>query len=169
VITTAAGGTTKVLWLAQQTITARHGMTAKRAPVHILAGALGNHTDLIVTADHGMVIDGLVVNASALVNGTTIDWVAETDIPKAFIVYHIETTHHDVVLENGAATETFADAAGRAGFDNHQKYLDLYGVERIIPEMNTPRISTQRLLPNAIKTRLGIVVQSIQFNRLSHA
>jgi hypothetical protein len=94
VITTAAGGTTKVLWLAQQTITARHGMTAKRAPVRILAGALVNHTDMIVTVDHGMVIDGLVVNASALVNGTSIDWVAETDIPKAFIVYHIETTHH---------------------------------------------------------------------------
>lgn len=169
VITTAAGGTTKVLWLAQQTITARHGMTAKRAPVRILAGALGNHTDLIVTADHGMVIDGLVVNASALVNGTTVDWVAETDIPKAFIVYHIETTHHDVVLANGAATETFVDAAGRAAFDNHQEYLDLYGAERIIPEMNTPRISTQRLLPDAIKARLEIVDQSIEFNHLSHA
>jgi hypothetical protein len=87
----------------------------------------------------------------------------------SFITSKPRTTHHDVVLANGAATETFVDAAGRAGFDNHQEYLDLYGAERIIPEMNTPRISTQRLLPDAIKARLGIVDQSIEFNQLLHA
>ncbi len=45
---------------------------------------------------------------------------------------------------------------GRAAFDNHAEYLDLYGSERIIPEMAQPRISTARLLPDALKARLGI-------------
>ncbi|MFT6022472.1 MAG: hypothetical protein ACI9PY_000581 [Ascidiaceihabitans sp.] len=110
---------------------------------------------------------------------TRLPWSTEprlTGLPKrifpkrsSFITSKPRTTHHDVVLANGAATETFVDAAGRAGFDNHQEYLDLYGAERIIPEMNTPRISTQRLLPDAIKARLGIVDQSIEFNQLLHA
>lgn len=155
-VLTAEGGDTTVLWLAQQTIDARHGIAARRAPVRIAAGALGNHTDLIVTADHGMIVDGLVINASALVNDGTIDWVADADIPAGFTVYHIETAAHDVILANGAAAETFMDAAGRACFDNHQDYLDLYGCERIIPEMDRPRISSRRLVPAAIKARLGI-------------
>lgn len=159
-ILTADGQETRVLWLAQQTIGARHGIAARRAPVRIAAGALDNHSDLIVTADHGMIVDGLVINASALVNGSTIDWVADADIPAGFTVYHIETTAHDVILANGAAAETFMDAAGRACFDNHQDYLDLYGAERIIPEMTRPRISSRRLLPAAIRARLGIAEDS---------
>lgn len=159
-VLTADGQETRVLWLARQTIDASHGIAARRAPVRIAAGALGNHTDLIVTADHGMIVDGLVINASALVNGGTIDWVPDADIPAGFTVYHIETAAHDVILANGAAAETFMDAAGRACFDNHQDYLDLYGCERIIPEMTRPRISSRRLLPAAIRARLGIAEDS---------
>jgi hypothetical protein len=131
-------------------------------PVRIRAGALGDglpHSDLIVTADHGMIIDGLVINASALVNGTTIDWVPMADLPDQVTYYHIETENHDVILANGAPAETFVDVAGRTAFDNYAEYLDLYSTERIIPEMKHHRISTQRLLPNAIKARLGIVAE----------
>jgi len=159
-ILTADGGKTEVVWLARQTIGLHHGPSAKRAPVRIRAGALGNHSDLIVTADHGMIVDGLVINASALVNGTTIDWVAEADIPAGFTVYHVETTAHDVVLANGAASETFIDAAGRQGFDNYQEYLARNTVDRVIPEMDRPRISSSRLVPDAITARLGIVEES---------
>lgn len=62
-----------------------------------------------------------------------------------------------MILANGAPTETFLDAAGRAAFDNHAEYLNLYGTERIIPEMRAPRIASRRLLPDAIRARLGIV------------
>ena len=51
--------------------------------------------------------------------------------------------------------ESVIDAAGRAAFDNCQEYLDLYGAERIIPEMDRPRISSRRLVPHAIKDRLA--------------
>ena len=54
------------------------------------------------------------------------------------------------------------DAAGRASFDNYQECL--YGAERIIPEMNSPWIASQQLVPDAIKTRLGIVDAVIDFN-----
>lgn len=106
-----------------------------------------------------MVIDGLVINASALVNGSTIDFVPLSELEDRFSVYHIETEAHDVILANGAPSETFIDYAGRQAFDNYDEYLALYGADRLIPEMATPRISSARHVPEPIKDRLGICEQ----------
>ena len=158
VVRTASGHDAPVKWLGVQTIRSIFGLNNERLqPVRIRAGALGNgipHTDLTVTADHGMVLDGYVINASALVNHDTIYFVPLAELDDSFTVYHIETEAHDVILANGAPSETFIDAAGRAAFDNHQEYLDLYGAERAIPEMRLPRISSAQLVPQAVKERL---------------
>ena len=157
-IETADGRSVAVKWIGHQTLS-RHFSGADMQPVRIAAGALGNglpRADLVVTADHGMVIDGYVINASALVNGSTIDFVPLADLPATVTYYHVETADHDVILANGAPAETFVDAISRSHFNNHAEYLALYGAERIIPEMRAPRITAQRLLPQAIKARLGI-------------
>ena len=161
-IRTVDGRTVAVKWIGRQSL---HKFAAgeQMQPVRIRKGALGEglpHSDLTVTADHGMILDGLVINASALVNGTTIDWVPMNELPDEVTYYHIETEAHDVILANGAPSETFIDVAGRTAFDNYAEYLTLYGTERIIPEMRQRRISTQRLLPQAIKARLGLVEQA---------
>ena len=157
-VLTADGAAVPVKWLGRQTVfnPLRAVMDPKLAPVCIAARALGNHSDLLVSADHGMIVDGLVINAAALVNGQNVRFAAATELPERFVYYHIETGAHDVILANGAASETFIDTAGRAAFDNHQEYLSLYGAERIIPEMPALRISSQRLVPQAIKDRLGM-------------
>jgi Hint domain-containing protein len=147
-----------VKWIGCQTV---HKLFSgpRMQPVRIRAGILGDdlpHSDLIVTADHGMIIDGLVINASALVNGTTIDFVRMSELPDQVTYYHIETENHDIILANGARAETFVDVVSRSVFDNYQEYLDLYGAERIITEMDRPRISSKRLVPESIKARLGI-------------
>ncbi len=157
-IATACGRAVPVKWIGRQTV---HKLFAgsRIQPVRIQAGALGDglpHNDLTVTADHGMVIDGLVINASALINGTTIDWVPMTELPDRVTYFHVETEDHDVILANGAPAETFIDIPGRRAFDNYQEYLDLYGAERIVAEMDRPRITSARLVPEAIKTRLRI-------------
>ncbi|KMW56063.1 hypothetical protein AIOL_001015 [Candidatus Rhodobacter oscarellae] len=160
-VRTADGRDVAVKWLGVQTHRAAAvnlPLPEGAQPVRIRAGALGGglpHSDLTVTADHGMVIDGMVINASALVNHDTIDFVPLSELEDSITVYHIETEAHDVILANGAPAETFLDAAGRAAFDNYQEYLDLYGAERIIPEMAMPRISSARLLPQTIKDRLA--------------
>ncbi|WP_323764320.1 Hint domain-containing protein [Marinovum sp.] len=157
-VLTAAGQVVPVRWLGRQSVTrATAGLRCQ--PVRLRAGALGDgvpHSDLTVTADHGMVIDGLLINAAALVNGTSIDWVPMADLPDSFTVYHVETEAHDVILAEGAPAETFIDYIGRQAFDNAAEYLALYGAERIIFEMQTPRISSARLLPGAIRRRLGL-------------
>ncbi|MEL7115500.1 MAG: Hint domain-containing protein [Pseudomonadota bacterium] len=167
-VLSASGSHIAVTWVGRQTLR-KLWLGDRMQPVRIRAGALGNglpHSDLTVTADHGMVFpsssgavgentnDGYVINAAALVNHDTIDFVPMDELEDTFTVYHIETEAHDVILANGAPSETFIDAAGRSAFDNYQEYLDLYGAERIIPENPMPRIAAARLVPQAIKDRL---------------
>ena len=85
-------------------------------------------------------------------------------MPAEFTYFHIETENHDVILANGAPAETFIHYAGRMAFDNCGEYIELYGAERIIPEMDVPRISSRRLLPDAIKERLGIVEPEVDWD-----
>jgi len=159
VILTADGRAVPVKWMGRQRI--RNGIFAspKMEPVCISAGALGQglpHSDLYVTAAHGMIWHGMVVNAGAMVNGTTIRFVPMTQMPPVFTWFHIETEGHEEILAQGAPSETFVDYVGRSAFDNYQEYLDLYGAERIIPEMKHPRISAQRMLPNDLRAQIGL-------------
>ena len=101
-----------------------------------------------------MLIDGYVINACALVNGSTIRFVPAAEMPSEFTYYHIETEAHDAVLANGAVAETFVDAVSRRDFDNYDEYLSLYGADRVIPEMPQPRITSARVVPEAIKAQL---------------
>lgn len=157
-IRTADGRVVAVKWVARQ-ILYPSKMGLRSDPVRISAGALGCDLptrDLTVTGDHGMVIDDMVINASALVNGANIKWVPGAEMGHGFTVYHIETQDHDVILANGAPSETFVDYLGRRSFDNYAEYVELYGSERIIPEMRCIRISAHRHLPASIRERLGI-------------
>jgi hypothetical protein len=155
-VVTAEGAQVPVLWLAKQTVTKMFAGDRARL-VRIRAGVLGNHSDLLVTGDHGMVVDGYVVNASALVAGEGVDWLSLEDTPERLTVYHIETEAHDTVLANGAAAETFIDYAGRRQFDNYAEYAGLYGENRSITEDPMPRVSAARHLPDAVKRRLGLL------------
>lgn len=157
-ILTADGRTVPVRWIGRQTLSTRFA-GSRAQPVCISAGALGDGlplADLTVTADHGMMLGGFVVNAGALVNGTTITLVPLADLPERVTYYHVETADHDVILANGAAAETFVDYAGRAAFDNFADYVALYGHQQSPPEMTRPRITSARQLPLAIRARLGI-------------
>jgi hypothetical protein len=156
-LVTQDGRAVPVLWVGHKQVRRRAGVLPEAlAPVRIARGALGNHSDLLVTADHGMLVDGLVINAAALVNGDTIDYAPLDALGGSFTVYHIETEGHDVILANGAPAETFIDAASRVAFDNYQEYLDLYSVERLIPPQPLPRISSARHVPPALRARLGL-------------
>lgn len=155
-VMTAGGKPVAIKWIGRQRIPFPAMVTGKTEPVRIEKGALGPNVpsaDLYVSADHGMIIDGLVVNAGALVNGTTISYAKLTE---AFTYYHIETEAHDVLLAEGTPAESFIDVASREKFDNYQEYLELYGVEGLISQMSLPRVSSQRLLPETLKARLGI-------------
>lgn len=145
----ADGGTTAVVWLGRQEVDTRLAHPAKVNPICITAGTLGNARDLWVSPDHGIALDGHLINASALMNGDTVYQVAE--MPRqGFTYYHVETERHELILAEGIAAETYLDMPSRDSFDN--------GTERanapMIHPMALPRISSARLLPANIAQRL---------------
>lgn len=157
-VLTARGKMIPVKWIGLQRAGKRVAALNK-LPVRISEGALAPgkpNRNLVVTADHGMIIDGLVVNAGVLVNQGSITYVSPHELPKDGVYYHIETENHEVILANGAEAETYVDYLTRQSFDNYAEYLDLYGNETRVAEMPRQRVSTRRLLPMTIRQRLGI-------------
>ncbi|SNR99792.1 Hint domain-containing protein [Antarctobacter heliothermus] len=157
-VLTADGRAVPVLWVGRQTVVTRLA-SPRQEPVRIRAGALGPglpHSDLVVTADHGMLVDGLLINAGALVNGATIRFVPLSEMDDRVTYCHIETEVHEAILANGTPSESFVDYAGRHGFDNHADYIARYGADRLIAEMALLRISSRRMLPETVRARLGI-------------
>ena len=155
-ILTADGRAVPVKWIGRQTIVSLFAGDRAR-PVRVTAGALGNglpHTDLVLTADHALILEGFAINAGALVNGAT---VTLDPAPDRATYYHVETEEHDVILANGVPAESFVDYVGRTAFDNYAEYVDLYGQERGIAEMPLARISSARLVPRALRARLADV------------
>lgn len=157
-VCTADGRAVPVKWVGAQRVANSSLTEAAASPVVVTANALGKgapHKDLYLTADHGLILDGLVINAGALVNNATIRYVPMAELPPIFTYYHVETEDHDIILANGVPAETFIDYAGRQKFQNYQQYLDLYGAEALIPQMERPRISSARMLPSSVTSRLS--------------
>jgi len=160
-VMTADGEERAVKWVGRQTLDTKFGMPERMRPVRISAGAFGGGVpvrDLVVTADHAMLLDGLLINAGALVNGESIRFDTPDRHGTRFTVYHVETEDHAIILAEGAAAETFLDSVTRQAFDNYAEYVELYGEGDLIEELPMPRISSARLLPKALKDRLTVKV-----------
>ena len=96
-------------------------------PVRIARSALAPElprADLYVTAAHSLLIDGVLVPAEALINGTTITRyeASETDELEFF---HIRLESHDVVYAEGVPAETLLNVDESAV--NFVEYLRRYG------------------------------------------
>jgi len=152
-VLTAQGGETTVQWLGHQDMDTRFQHPAKINPICITAGALAPglpQRDLYLSADHAVALDGLLINAGALVNSTSIYRVAQ--MPKdGFTYYHVETDAHELILAEGCAAESYLDIPDRSAFQNGAARGDAAP----IPEMALPRITTARLLPDRTRARIA--------------
>jgi len=147
----ADGGVSTVKWLGRQDIDVRTSDPLMVNPICISAGALGENIparDLWVTQDHAIGIGGSLINAGALVNGSSIYQVREMPLD-GFTYYHIETDAHELILAEGVAAETYIDYRAEGSFENADERM-----ARIIPEMDLPRVSSARMLPEGIRDRL---------------
>ena len=158
-IRSSEGKGVKIKWIGRQKVLTSFGPAERLMPVRFAAGSLGEglpHSDLTVTADHGMLVDGVICHAGALVNGTTITRVPLSEMGESFTVYHIETEAHEIILANGAAAETFIDNVSRRVFDNFAEFEALYGDVPEMEELSYPRAMSARQVPARIRTRLSL-------------
>lgn len=157
-VMTASGDQVPVKWIGHQTIK-QSTVSTSQAPVRVSKDALAQgqpNQDLVLTASHGLIIDDLVINAGALINHDSIDYVPSNELPASVTYYHVETDAHEVIIANGIEAETYIDYIDRQVFDNYAEYVALYGIETRVVEMPRHRISSRRLLPLAVRERLGI-------------
>jgi hypothetical protein len=93
-----------------------HPEAEKAAPVRIRAGAVAEnvpHRDLLVSPDHAICLDGVLIPAKELVNGVTI--TQELDFGEVHY-FHIELEQHDILLAEGLTAESYLDTGNRDAF-----------------------------------------------------
>ena len=156
-VVTADGTVRPVRWIGRQTIVAPFADPLRSWPIRLAPGALADRLPvrpLYLSPDHALLVDGLLVQAGALVNGTTI--VRVTDVPERFLYVHVELADHALILAEGVAVETFVDNVARRRFDNYAEYAALYGeAGPTIAEIAAPRVKSARQVPAAVRRTLA--------------
>jgi hypothetical protein len=155
-VATSDGRQLPVRWLGRQTVSRKFADPLRVLPIRIKAGALGEGVpsrDLLLSPDHAILVGEILIQAGALVNGTSI--VREDDVPETFTYYHIELDEHSLVLAQNTAAETFIDNVERLAFDNWTEHEALYPEGKPIVEMPYPRAKSRRQVPRAILERLA--------------
>ena len=170
-VVTAEGKLEPVKWIGYQTVQPNQVKNPLRGyPILIKAGALGNNLpqrDLYVSPDHAMFFEGVLINAGALVNGTSI---VKTEPKSAFTYYHVELENHALLLAEGASAESYLPQnEDRLAYENGAEYEKLYpyGSNLMLWPMDYPRISSWNKVPrymrkklNQIAEELGLVVKA---------
>jgi hypothetical protein len=96
-------------------------------PIRVSRSALGSdipQTDLYVTQQHALLIDGVLVAAANLINGTTITRFDAREFDELEF-FHIKLELHDVIYAAGAPCETLLNVDENA--TNFAEYLRQYG------------------------------------------
>jgi hypothetical protein len=105
---------------------ARHPRPQAVRPVRIAAGALADGVpsrDLIISPDHALLLDGVLVQVKDLVDGVTI---VQDDTLPTIRYYHVELASHGILLVEGTPAESYLDTGHRGMFDNSDAPLILH-------------------------------------------
>ncbi len=150
------GYTAPVRWIGRQPVSTVFADKLRVLPIRITAGALGENLperDLLVSPCHALLVDGILIQAGALVNGASI--IRESSVPETFTYYHVELADHSLILAEGVPAETFVDNASRRMFENWAEHEALFGTQCDIAEMTYPRAKSIRQIPAATRQRLA--------------
>ena len=106
----------RIRWVGSRHLDAAAAIATGIRPVRIRAGAFAAsipHRDLLVTPEHCLLVDGVLVPARMLVNGRSI---VEEHGFGAFTYHHLELDTHGVLLAEGLTAESYLDTGNRASF-----------------------------------------------------
>ena len=111
-------------WIADRELP-RAPDSASVWPVRIAAGAFGEaqpSRDLLLSPDHAVFVDDVLIPVKHLINGYSI-----TQVPVDRVTYyHIELPGHDVLLAEGLPVESYLDTGDRSNFANGGGAISLH-------------------------------------------
>ena len=116
-----------IKWIGRRSYAGRFVMGRKDIlPVCIKAGALDDNVprrDLWISPHHAMYLEGVLIEAKDLVNGVSI---VQAERAEKVEYFHVELETHDVIVAEGALSESFIDDDDRFMFHNAHEYRVLY-------------------------------------------
>lgn len=117
-VVTRTGVEREVVWIGHRRIRCdAHPDPTKVNPVRVRANAFGPGMparDLILSPDHAVFADDVLIPVHMLINGDTIRQES-VDLVRYF---HVELASHDVILAENLPVETYIDTGNRAMFAN---------------------------------------------------
>jgi hypothetical protein len=118
IVITHTGETEAIIWIGRRRIDlARHPDPARVQPICVAAGALGDDLparDLVLSPDHALYLDGVLIPVKALVNHSSIRQLRRPSVT----YYHIELVRHAVVFAEHLTVESYLDTGNRGAFEN---------------------------------------------------
>jgi autotransporter passenger strand-loop-strand repeat protein len=117
-VVTASGAARPIIWTGHRGVAPhRHPRPHDVMPVRVRAHAVAPGCparDLLLSPDHAVFLDGVLIPVRHLVNGASI---AQEDADR-ITWWHVELETHDVILAEGLPTESYLDTGNRAAFVN---------------------------------------------------
>jgi O-antigen biosynthesis protein len=129
---TASGVARPIKWIGRRSYGGRFVMGRKDVlPVCIEAGALDDNVpkrDLWISPNHAMYFEetdagGVLIEAKDLINGVSI---VQAERVEQIEYFHVELETHDVIIAEGALSETFIDDDSRGMFHNAHDYRSMF-------------------------------------------
>ena len=126
-VLTMSGAFRPIKWIGKRSYNGRFVIGRNDIqPVCIKLGALDERVpkrDLWISPNHAMYLDGLLIEAKDLINGASI---VRAEGVHSIEYFHIELETHDVIIAEGALSESFIDDDSRFLFHNAHEYRALY-------------------------------------------
>ena len=125
-VITHHGRQSPVRWVGHRKVDCqRHPRPQDVWPVRVRAGAFGPglpRRDLLLSPDHAVFVDPVLVKVSCLLNDATI-----VQQPVRQVTYwHVELDRHDVLLAEGLPAESYLDTGNRSDFAGGGPALTLH-------------------------------------------
>jgi autotransporter passenger strand-loop-strand repeat protein len=115
-VVTLDGAAVPVVWIGYRTVDcARHPNPEAVMPVRIQAHAFGRNRpgrDLLLSPDHAIFAEDVLIPVKHLVNGGTIRQLGVSTIT----YYHVELPRHAVIRAEGLPAESYLDSGDRGSF-----------------------------------------------------
>jgi hypothetical protein len=122
----ASGDTALITWIGYREVNCRRHPEPRNVwPVCVRRGAFGDagpHRDLLLSPDHAVFADGVLIPVKYLINGRSIRQVRLARID----YFHIELPRHDILLAEGLTVESYLDTGSRRHFANGSASVALH-------------------------------------------